>query len=453
MYTVCIPSHQRILGINETATILLKELCQAQVRGETAVQKLISERLVATGCLVEEFEYDPADVKVKGEFAIDQARAKDRRKAIVGTLSGSPQLPSLLVFAHPDGEMIGDISQWRHDPFAGSIENGRLFGWGVADDLAGCAAAVAALESIANSDKPMGSVIFASTPSKRHARGVSALLHNNITADASLYLHPAESGSGMREIKAVASGHMEFQIIVKGCPPETTEPGHTAFSHLAENPIDKALIIRSALVRLAEERAKRVRYPQIEALVGRATNLHVSKITCGDMCRLSRIEDTCILGCAVSFPPSETINQVKVEIEATIGKAVEADNWLRDHPPQVVWVSGVTGGEVSTDHPLYQTAAAAILKITGEAPSNNPMHTSSDIRNPIVEAGIPCIGLGCLAGDLSQNNSHDEWIDLADFHRMVEVTKAIVADWCSGFVPDPNQEKRFNQTSNINKER
>ena len=121
--------------------------------------------------------------------------------------------------------------------------------------------------------------------------------------------------------------------------------------------------------------------------------------------------------------------------------------------PQVVWVSGVTGGEVSTDHPLYQTAAAAILKITGEAPSNNPMHTSSDIRNPIVEAGIPCIGLGCLAGDLSQNNSHDEWIDLADFHRMVEVTKAIVADWCSGFVPDPNQEKRFNQTSNINKER
>ena len=55
MYTVCIPNHQRILGINETATILLKELCQAQVLGETAVQKLISERLVATGCLVEEF--------------------------------------------------------------------------------------------------------------------------------------------------------------------------------------------------------------------------------------------------------------------------------------------------------------------------------------------------------------------------------------------------------------
>lgn len=392
--------------------------------------------MAAAGCLVEEFEYDPTDVQVKGEFAIDQARAKELRTAIVGTLPGSPQLPSLLIFAHPDGEVMGDISHWRHDPYAGNIENGRLYGWGVADDLAGCAAAVVALESVANSDKPMGSVIFASTPSKRYARGVSALLHNNITADASLYLHPAESGSGMREIKAVASGHLEFQIIVKGCPPQTTEPGHTAFSHLAENPIDKAVIIRSALIRLAEERAKRVRYPQIEALVGRATNLHVSRISCGEMRRLSRIEDTCILGCAVSFPPSETMKQVKAEIEAAIEKAIDTDIWLHDHPPQIIWVAGVTGGEVSTDHPLYQTAAAAISRITGEAPSNNPMHTSSDIRNPIVEAGIPCIGLGCLAGDLSQNNSHDEWIDLADFHRMVDVTKAIVVDWCSGFVPN-----------------
>ena len=33
----------------------------------------------------------------------------------------------------------------------------------------------------------------------------------------------------------------------------------------------------------------------------------------------------------------------------------------------------------------------------------------------MVEAGIPCVGLGCLGGDLSQNDRHDEWIDVADF--------------------------------------
>jgi acetylornithine deacetylase len=63
------------------------------------------------------------------------------------------------------------------------------------------------------------------------------------------------------------------------------------------------------------------------------------------------------------------------------------------------------------------------------------MHTSSDIRNPIVEADIPCVGIGCLGGDLSQNDQHDEWVDVVDFQRMVDVTTAIVTDWCSGFAP------------------
>jgi acetylornithine deacetylase len=60
------------------------------------------------------------------------------------------------------------------------------------------------------------------------------------------------------------------------------------------------------------------------------------------------------------------------------------------------------------------------------------MHTSSDIRNPIVEAGIPCLGFGCLSGNLSQNNKIDEWIDIKDFSRMVDVTSEIIKDWCSG---------------------
>ena len=83
----------------------------------------------------------------------------------------------------------------------------------------------------------------------------------------------------------------------------------------------------------------------------------------------------------------------------------------------------------------YRTAAAAVSRVTGEPPHVNPMHTSSDIRNPIVEAEIPCVGLGCLCGDLSQNDGRDEWIDVADFKRMVDVTTAIVTDWCGGVNP------------------
>ncbi|WP_417522780.1 M20 family metallopeptidase [Marinovum sp.] len=418
-------------GRTESAIAFLRELIAAQVEGEAAVQAAIGARLARAGCDVSHHEYDPARVPVKGE--IDAANgATGLRSAVVGSLAGQADLPSLLIFAHPDGEPVTDADQWTHDAFAGEIDKGRLHGWGVADDLAGCAAAVLAIEAAAANGRPMGRVVFASTPSKRYARGVAALLHDGLRADAALYLHPAESGVGMREIKALASGHVEFKITVKGQAPDTTEPGHTAFSHLSANPVNKAVLIYSALMQLADERAARVRQPQMEARVGRATNLHISRMQCGEMRKFSRIHDECIMGGALSFPPGETLAEICAEVEGAVAKAAQADDWLRDNPPVVEWLTGVTGAHVPEAHPLYQVTARAVSAVTGEAPYVNVMHTSSDIRNPPVEAGIPCVAFGCLCGDLSQNEKCDEWVDVDDFLRMVDVTTQVVTDWCSG---------------------
>jgi acetylornithine deacetylase len=117
---------------------------------------------------------------------------------------------------------------------------------------------------------------------------------------------------------------------------------------------------------------------------------------------------------------------------------------LKLHYPKITWISGVTGGEVEENSLFYQVASSAIKKITGDLPDVNPMHTSSDIRNPIVEADIPCVGLGCLGGNLSQNNKVDEWIDINDFNRMVEVTSEIIERWCSGEQKKEGQTVREN---------
>lgn len=415
----------------ESAIAFLRELIAAQVDGEAAVQAAISARLVRAGCDVVDHEYDPATVPVKGE--IDAATgATGLRSAVLATLAGQKDLPSLLIFAHPDGEPVTDAEHWTHDAFAGEIDNGKLHGWGVADDLAGCAAAVLAIEAAVGRGVPMGRVVFASTPSKRYARGVAALLHDGLRADAALYLHPAESGAGMREIKALASGHVEFKITVKGQAPDTTEPGHTAFSHLSANPVDKAFLVYTALMRLADDRAKRVRQPQIEARVGRATNLHISRLHCGEMRKFGRIQDECIMGGALSFPPGEGLADICREVEMAVAEAAQSDDWLRENPPKVEWQTGVTGAHVPEDHPLYRVTARAVSEVTKETPYVNVMHTSSDIRNPPVEAGIPCVAFGCLCGDLSQNEKRDEWVDVDDFLRMVEVTTQVVTDWCSG---------------------
>jgi acetylornithine deacetylase len=414
----------------EEAIAFLRALVAAQPAGEAAVQALISYKMSEAGAVVENRPFDPAGVPVIGEFAMARAQQAGERVNVIGRLPGAASRRSLLMFAHPDSEPVAGTDTWVHDPFSGTIVGGRLYGWGVADDLAGIAAGALAISRAARAGVTLGDVIMISAPSKRHARGVAAAMHQGVIADAALYLHPAESGAGLNEIKAFASGQLEFRITVNGKFPPTNEPSHTAFAHLAVNPVDKAMVIHGALRALDAARDARTHHPALQKEVGRSTNLMVSNLLCGEDRKFGRLNQTCTLAGALSFPPGETLDEVKGEVEAAIAAACAADPHLTEHPATIEWLSGVTGAECPPDHPLYLTAARAVSAQTGGQPHVNPMHTSSDIRNPIVQKAIPTVGLGGLCGDLTQNGRHDEWIDVDDYLRTIAATTAIILDWC-----------------------
>ncbi len=406
----------------------LRELIALGQSGERAVQARVAERLAALGCLIELVDYEPTDIVMKHEFASGDAMTKGQRRAVVGRLAGTGGGRSVILFAHPDSEPVMGTERWQHDPFAGLISANRLYGWGVADDLAGVAAMVAGLElALADGFRPGGDIVIASTPSKRHARAVTAVLQRMATPDAAIYIHPAESGAGLAEIKAFASGLLEFRMTVAGVQPKTAEPGHTAFAHLAHNPISGAMAVISTLQALAEGRAARIRHPRLQDTVGRSTNILVSSIRSGVANVHNRISEDCIIEGSVSFPPGEAMADVQAEIEA----ALLAMAYTPDAPrPQISWLSGVMGAETPADHPLYAAVSAAVRAETGKATFVNPMHTSSDIRVPIVQAGIPTVGLGPLCGDLTQNGRHDEWVDVDDYLASVRVVARMLRDWC-----------------------
>ena len=409
----------------------LQTLIRAQPGGEAAVQRVVADAARALGCLVETVRYRPSDVPMVAEFASAGAIDEGERESVVATFRGKGGGRSVIFFAHPDGEPVAGTETWKRDPFAGIVDNGRIHGWGVADDLAGVAILIQGLQAVlAAGHAPAGDVILASTPSKRHARGVSALLHGGLRADAAVYLHPAESGVGMREIKAFASGLLEFRVTVEGSAPDTSEISHTAFAHKALNPLDKLWLVYRALQALDARRAAAIRHPALEKAIGRSTNLLVSHMGAGSADVFARVAPSAVLAASLSFPPPETLGHVQAEIEGALREAAESDAWLKDHPPRLEFVSGVTGAEVPTDDPLYRIVADAIVGVTGHAPHVNPLHTSSDIRNPIVQAGIPTVGLGPLGGDLTQNGRHDEWVDIEDYRRSVKVAAAIIEGWC-----------------------
>ena len=212
--------------------------------------------------------------------------------------------------------------------------------------------------------------------------------------------------------------------------PDTTEPGHGAFAHRAVNPVDKAMLLCAALRDLDAARGTRVHHPALDTAIGRSTNLMITHISAGSPRVLTRLSRDCVIGAALSFPPPETLESVQREVSGAIAEACRADPHLSAHPPRICWDSGVSSAETDSAHPLFLIAAQAIQACTGDTAHVNALHTSSDIRNPIVQKGIPTIGLGPLCGDLSQNGGHDEWVDVEDYLRSVKVAASIVAGWC-----------------------
>jgi acetylornithine deacetylase len=410
----------------------LKSLIAASANGEEAVQARVAERFSEIGADVRTLRLLPTQLDLNQEFAADETIDRVERISVVGILEGSGEGRSLLFFGHPDGEpqTEASLAGWTRDPFAAEVENGRIYGWGVADDLAGVAIMAEALDAVLTTmGRPAGDIYLGSTPAKRNARGILALLNEGYHADASVYLHPAESEAGLNDIKAITSGMLQFRVTVLGRPPDTREPGQTAFAHVSISAVDKASVVLEALKQLDRERAGRVFHETLNEAVGRSTNLLVSNMTCGEEGSFTQVPTECVIGVSITFPPNEQLDAVQEEITTALSRAAQGDPWLVENPPNIEWLFGTQGVEVPSEHPLYQTVHDAVLLVTGVAPVINPLHSASDIRNPMLFRGIPSVGLGPLAGDFTQAGRFDEWVDADDYIRAIQVCAKVIADW------------------------
>ena len=86
--------------------------------------------------------------------------------------------------------------------------------------------------------------------------------------------------------------------------------------------------------------------------------------------------------------------------------------------------------ETNSESLIFQITKKIIEKY-GTETKINALHTSSDIRNPIVQKGIPTIGFGPKCGDLTMCHEVNEWVDLDDYFRTLSITSEIVTKFCN----------------------
>ena len=133
----------------------------------------------------------------------------------------------------------------------------------------------------------------------------------------------------------------------------------------------------------------------------------------------------------MTFPPSELLGDVQKQILDAIDRVAESDEWLKENPVQIEWMFGSQAVEVSQEPPLYRHVSDSIKLVTNKEPTVNPLHSASDIRNPILHRDIPTLGFGPLAGDLSQNGNHDEWVDTEDYLNSIKICAILIKNWCT----------------------
>ena len=148
--------------------------------------------------------------------------------------------PHFAFAGHTDVVPVGDASAWRHAPFSGAFEDGKLFGRGAADMKGGIAAFVGAVRQFVECH-PDGSISLIITGDEEGdadygtVKMVEWMRAHDHLPDVCVVGEPTNPDRLGDVIKNGRRGSLSCQLTVDGVQ------GHVAYPHLADNPIVRLL--------------------------------------------------------------------------------------------------------------------------------------------------------------------------------------------------------------------
>jgi succinyl-diaminopimelate desuccinylase len=156
--------------------------------------------------------------------------------------------PFLVFAGHTDVVPVGDVTNWRFDPFAATVADGAIFGRGTADMKSGVAAfAAAAIDYVARHGSDRGSIGFLITGDEEGPaiNGTEKLLRwayeKGERFDHCIVGEPTSFEVLGDTIKIGRRGSLNGTLIVAG------RQGHAAYPERADNPIPKLMRLLGAL--------------------------------------------------------------------------------------------------------------------------------------------------------------------------------------------------------------
>jgi acetylornithine deacetylase len=104
---------------------------------------------------------------------------------------------------------------------------------------------------------------------------------------------------------------------------------------------------------------------------------------------------------------------VRSQFEQTLKNLAVTDQWLGNHPLEIVWSGGqLDSGEIPTDHFLVKLCQQCMLDLTGDKPEIKGAPYGSDLRLFVNLGGFPALLFG--PGDVNVAHMPDECVDVQE---------------------------------------
>ncbi|WP_091647065.1 M20 family metallopeptidase [Micromonospora pallida] len=324
-------------------------------------------------------------------------------------------------------DVVPGGSGWDGDaPFVSRVADGRVYGRGACDMKGGMAAALAAIHAVRSAGVELvNDVCFASvTEEETGGMGTLALVHRGyrpelgivIPEPTSLTVAPLCRGILWGEITIPGkAGHIELE------QPDWRDGGA----------VDAIAYGRRLLDAIDEMNAAWAKDPvknhEYLPLPGQMT---VAEIHAGTY--PSAWAESFTIRFDIQYLPAELDEHggggvVRTQVAEMLARFVGDDPWLTAHPPVLTWLVDADCGETPVTEPVV-TVPLDVMRTLGLPAVLQGVTCHTDMGLPI-KAGVPTVTFG--PGQLSVAHQPNEYLDLDEYRRAIEVIALMVVRMCT----------------------
>jgi len=352
-----------------------------------------------------------AEMKSIGVDKVEIIEPAPGRRNVIGTL-GKGNGPTLLMYAHLDVVPVKDdeLKEWKCDPYAGEIIDGKMYGRGAADTKSGLTAMLAAARALVKAGVTLqGKVVLMAVADGETGdiMGVKYMAENNmLQGDFAIACEP----SGFNIIRQF-KGRIWCELNVRG------KAVHASVPEEGINAVVKMAKIVEAINGL------KLNY-KYDQFLGHST-IAFSTISGGSV--PNAVAGHCRATFDVRLVPGQTVAGVMSELQAVLDK-------LKSEDPELEVDLGILPGaareqcETPEDVGIIKSISAAYKTVMGQEVSFGAGIESPGAVYHFLHAGIP----GVFYGPGAIWNAHlpNEFVILDNLVNVAKTYALVALDIC-----------------------